>query len=137
MPFFSNYSKSKFSSCLFFFFRSCTCFRNFESIRTRIWECNFSINLSIDTMMEKCARFLIPRACHHIPPPPKISSKYLIETKNLCTTHKHTHTHIYYSLSVRYKRRKKKYQRHDDWFPLFFHLFLDDKPYFHFVSYKS
>lgn len=66
---------------------------------------NFSINFLIDTMMEKCARFLIYALCEHIPPK---SLLYLIETKNLCTTHTHTHTHN--SLSVRYKRKKKRKQ---------------------------
>lgn len=90
---------------------------------------NFSINFLIDTMMEKCARFLIYALCEHIPPK---SLLYLIETKNLYTTHTHTHN----SLSVRYKRKKKKticillyynnskYRWHDIDSP-FFHLFFD------------
>lgn len=100
---------------------------------------NFSINFLIDTMMEKCARLLIYALCEHIPPK---SLLYLIETKNLCTTHTHTHTHN--SLSVRYKRKKKENNLYTPllqqfeismaryWFPLFpsfLRSYLNDKLY--------
>lgn len=91
----------------------------------------------IDTMMEKCARLLIYALCEHIPPK---SLLYLIETKNLYTTHTHTHN----SLSVRYKRKKKENNLYTPllqqfeismaryWFPLFpsfLRSYLNDKLY--------
>lgn len=93
---------------------------------------NFSINFLIDTMMEKCARFLIYALCEHIPPK---SLLYLIETKNLCTTHTHTHTHtIHFRYDIKEKKKKticillyynnSKYRWHDIDSP-FFHLFFD------------